>query len=66
MLDLVLVERQVGLGANLSGANLSGTDLSNADLRGANLSGQQQLDGACGASAKLPPELILKPCAPPR
>jgi uncharacterized protein YjbI with pentapeptide repeats len=61
MLDLVLVERQVGLGANLSG-----TDLSNADLRGANLSGQQQLDGACGASAKLPPELILKPCAPPR
>jgi uncharacterized protein YjbI with pentapeptide repeats len=51
-------------GANLDGANLDGANLDGADLRGTKLDGQQQLKGACGASAELPPELILKPCPP--
>jgi hypothetical protein len=58
--------------ANLSGANLIGANLDNANLSGVNLIGtklsgvtvinQSQLDRACGANAKLPPDLTLKPC----
>jgi len=50
--------------ADLSGADLSFADLSGAYLKGAKLDGQQQLNGACGADAKLPPGLTLKPCPP--
>jgi uncharacterized protein YjbI with pentapeptide repeats len=47
-------------GANLSGADLGFADLNNADLSGADLRGarnlsQEQLDQACGTSAKLYP-----------
>jgi hypothetical protein len=47
-------------GANLDIANLDSANLSGADLSGANLSGainlsQEQLDKACGTSAKLDP-----------
>jgi hypothetical protein len=58
-------------GAHLNGVHLSGADLSGADLSGADLTGvrnlsQEQLDKACGTSAKLDPPLTLKkPCPPP-
>jgi Pentapeptide repeats (8 copies) len=58
--------------ANLTNAYLEGANLSSARLDGANLSGatlntaknleQQQLNGACGTNARLPPGLTLKPC----
>jgi uncharacterized protein YjbI with pentapeptide repeats len=50
--------------ADLNSADLSGADLSAAELTGATIS-QAQLDEACGAEAKLPPGLTLKPCASP-
>jgi Pentapeptide repeats (8 copies) len=50
--------------ANLFGADLTGTDLSYANLTDARID-QGQLDDACGADAKLPPGLTLKPCSPP-
>src|SRR5208337_4533197 len=53
--------------ADLHGAYLFGANLNSADLNGAYLDGEQQLDGACGAGAKLPPlppGLTLKPCPP--
>lgn len=57
------------MGANLSGALLFRTNLSGANLSGAELSRmfqgtftQAQLDAACGADAKLPEGLTLKPC----
>jgi uncharacterized protein YjbI with pentapeptide repeats len=43
--------------ADLFGANLTG-----ADLTDARLDSQRQLDGACGANAKLPAGLTLKAC----
>ena len=50
-------------GANLSDADLSGADLSSADLSSAKNLNQQQLNGACGTDAKLPPDLVLnRPC----
>jgi uncharacterized protein YjbI with pentapeptide repeats len=44
-------------GVHTIGANLNGAELSETTL-----DGQQQLDGACGTDAKLPPGLTLKPC----
>jgi uncharacterized protein YjbI with pentapeptide repeats len=49
-------------GAKLGLADLRGADLESANLIGAELDGQQQLNGACGVNAKLPPGLTLKPC----
>jgi uncharacterized protein YjbI with pentapeptide repeats len=51
------IQRDPCPSANLSGAILIRANLSNAkDLT------QTQLDAACGADAKLPPGLTLKPC----
>jgi uncharacterized protein YjbI with pentapeptide repeats len=55
------------VGAKLSGidlraANLTNANLTDANMTGARLDGQQQLDGACGASVVLPTGLTLKPC----
>jgi uncharacterized protein YjbI with pentapeptide repeats len=47
--------------ADLSGAHLEGADLSFVDLRNATVE-QSQLDRACGANARLPTGLTLKPC----
>jgi hypothetical protein len=61
-------------GVNLGNVNLSNADLKDADFRGggldsANLNGvrnltQAQLDETCG-TAKLPPDLVLRPCLTP-
>jgi hypothetical protein len=48
--------------AELDGASLRGADLSGATLEGARNLIQAQLQQACGADAKLPPDLTLEPC----
>jgi uncharacterized protein YjbI with pentapeptide repeats len=55
----------LSVAADLDGADLSGANLEGANLSGAKLDGQQQLNGACGADAKLPPGLVLKQSCPP-
>lgn len=47
--------------ADLSGTGLDGADLSFVNLRNATVE-QSQLDRACGANARLPTGLTLKPC----
>lgn len=69
--NTILIDANLS-GANLTGVNLSGASLGGADLSGANLTdadltgaeglSQPQLDRACGAGAKLPDGLTLKPC----
>jgi uncharacterized protein YjbI with pentapeptide repeats len=49
------------VGAHLLGAHLDHARLDGADLTSAEIS-QDELDHACGADAKLPPDLTLKPC----
>jgi hypothetical protein len=53
-------------GADLTGAKLTGADLTGAKLTGAKLTGAKGLDQACGAGAKLPDHLALKPCPLPK
>jgi hypothetical protein len=49
--------------ADLYGVSLRGADLSGATLEGARNLTQAQLEQACGADAKLPPDLtLLEPC----
>ena len=50
--------------AALFEANLAGAILTGADLRFASWLTQAQLEAACGADAKLPAGLTLKPCPP--